>query len=168
MGDPVHEQQREAIVAFFDRALPWFELFAVETAASPQLVQDHFLRKVAQSDVIILVLQEELKPGVRKEYIRAKELGKRVLAFVHMGEKHDNLNEFIQRDVQQYTTTVEFASTRELITKIEAALLTDVARSYRDLYEENKLLRKQLEEGRRYASAARVDDRGGGEPDWLT
>lgn len=145
MKNKTYLEQRSAIISFFDR-MSLYELFAIESSASPDNVVDRYISEIKRSDIVILVLQEDLREGVVREVHSAIRTSKRIFAYIDSGEKTNELQEFIQNEVQSYATTVNFADTVNLIDKIERDLLEDLVSKYVELHKENLYLKKQLKE----------------------
>lgn len=145
MKNQIYIEQRSAIITFFDR-MPLYELFAIESSASPDNIMDRYISEIKKSDIVILILQEDLREGVVKEVHTAMRTNKRIFAYIHSGEKTKELEEFIRDEIQDYATTVSFENTVTLIDKIEKDLLEDLVSKYVDLYKENLYLKRKLQE----------------------
>ena len=142
MASKAFLERRSAIISFFDR-MPLYDYFAIEISASPDQVVDHYVKNVKWADLIILVLQSKLRPGVAKEFDTAKRNRKRIFAYIQIGKKSPDLKAFI-KEVQEIATTTEFSDTVNLIDKIEKDLLEDLVTKYVELYQENLSLRDEL------------------------
>jgi hypothetical protein len=152
MKDKKFLEQRNTIVSFLER-MPLYEIFAIENASSDQQIQSHYINEVKQSDIILLILQGDLREGVANEFYAARRNKRRVFAFVHSGRKNKALKDFIRDEVNTYVTSTEFVDNRDLIDKIETTLLEDLVKKYVMLHEENIELHKQLE---RYSTQQKV------------
>lgn len=141
------KDQRRAIKSFFER-MPLYELFIIEDSANPEEVQNRYTRKAKNwTDLVILVLQKDLRDGVVKEYGAAKRGNKRIFSYIHTGKKEDELEEFIVRVKEEAEATVtEFSDLGDLIDKIEKDLLEDLVEKYKSLYQQNLKLKRQLED----------------------
>jgi len=136
-------EQRNAIISFLER-MPLYDLFALENISSDQHIQQHYVSEVANADIILLILQSDLREGVINEFYAAKRNNKRIFTFVHTGRKKVELKNFIEREVNTYVTSTLFKDNRDLIDKIERTLLEDLVVKYVRLYEENLELYNQL------------------------
>jgi hypothetical protein len=144
MKDAKFLDQRNTIISFLER-MPLYELFAIENTSSDQQIQTHYVTEVINADIILLILQTELREGVANEFYAAKRNKKRVFAFVHKGRKNQELKDFISNEVNTYITSTEFSDNRDLIDKIERTILEDLVIKYVRLYQENIELYRQLE-----------------------
>ena len=137
-------EQRSALISFFER-IPLFSHFAIESSASPDNVVDRYLEKVKWADIVIVILQQDLRPGVVKEFYKAVENQKRVFAYVSSQSKSPDLETFIRDEVRSKVTTTDFSDTVQLIDKIEKDLLDDLLTKYVNLYEENISLKREID-----------------------
>jgi len=143
MNDAVFLEQRCAIKSFLDR-VPLYDCFIIETAASPTHVITRYETQVQRSDIIILILQTELRPGVVKEFNVAKNYNKRIFAYIHNGTKTSDLEDFIKDKIHPLSTSTTFSDTMQLIDKIEHDLLEDLVTQYVELYQRNQYLEELL------------------------
>ncbi len=135
--------QRNAIRILFDR-WPLFSLFRIEDWASPENVTERCLDQVKRSDIFLLVLQEERRELVAREFHVASDAKVRIFAYIHTGHKTPELQELIE-EVRQVCTYKKFSSTVELVDAIERDLLSNLVDTYKLLYEENKQLKETLQ-----------------------
>lgn len=132
-------EQRAAIIAFFDR-MPFYDLDAFENTAAPDPPRAHYLRMVSRADIVLVVLQGELREAVREEFLTAKMLRKPVFVFRHSQERRPELDRFIEEEVYPHCTAVDFSTTRELIDKIEESFLVHLLETYLDALKAGKSL----------------------------
>ncbi|MED2489852.1 DUF4062 domain-containing protein [Bacillus cereus] len=144
MKDERFRDQRNGIISFLER-MPLYDLFAIENLSSNQSIRARYIEEVKNADIIILILQSDLREGVIHEFYAATRSKRRIFAFIHTGRKTKELREFIDREVNTYVTSTQFKDNRDLIDKIEATLLEDLVVKYVRLYEENINLYNQLD-----------------------
>lgn len=135
--------QRSAITAFMER-MEMFDIFSLEETSSPTGIGEYYISEVQNSDLIILVLQEDLREGVVKEFQSAKRNKVRTFAYIHTGNKTEELGEFIRDEIQNLVTNGNFTTTKELIDKIERDLMEDVARTYKYSHKQIATLSQQF------------------------
>lgn len=138
-------QERGVIKTFLER-MPLYEPFLIESGASPDNVIEKYIEEVKRSDIIILVLKKELREGVRKEFVAAKDYKKRIFAYLHSQNANKELKDFFRNEVQKIGTTAFFNKTAELIDQIEKDLLDDLVSKYVQFYEENIILREKIKD----------------------
>jgi len=143
MANARYMEQRLSVRSFFERMKPLYHWYFIEEHASPNPVKKEYTEEVVNSDIVIVVLQSNLRAGVQKEYETAQRAGKRIFCFEHSGRKTQSLKNFIGK-VRLSITTTKFDDTRDLIDKIEHNLLSDLVKEYVRLYEENKRLREAV------------------------
>ncbi len=143
MANERYMEQRLAVRSFFERMEPLYHWYFIEDHASPNPVEREYTEEVVNSDLVIVVLQSNLRTGIKKEYEAAQRAGKRIFCFEHSGRKTQALKDFIG-SVRLSLGTTKFRDTRDLIDKIEHNLLSDMVKDYVRLYEENKKLREAL------------------------
>lgn len=131
MQNEKYKEQRDIIDNYFSR-MPLFDCFLIENNASPQDVKTNYRNEVKESDIIILILQNDLRQGVYDEYQTAIANKKRILAYIHSGQKKQKLKNFIKSDLQENVTTYTFSEISELIDKIEEGLFKDIIRIYKN------------------------------------
>ncbi|WP_142283134.1 hypothetical protein [Gottfriedia solisilvae] len=143
MKDDKFREQRNSIIAFLER-MPLYSLFAIENLSSDVHIQQRYVTEVKNTDLVLLILQTDLREGVANEFYAAKRNQKRIFTFIHEGKKSKQLKEFIDQEVNNYLTSTQFKDNRDLIDKIEATLLEDLVEKYVRLYEENLMLHGEL------------------------
>jgi hypothetical protein len=144
MKDDKFREQRNSIIAFLER-MPLYSLFAIENLSSDQQIQKRYVAEVKNTDIVLLILQNDLREGVANEFYAAKRNNKRIFAFTHSGRKSNELKSFIRDEVNSYITSTQFKDNRDLIDKIEATLLEDLVEKYVRVYEQNISLQSELE-----------------------
>lgn len=145
MADEQSLEQRKAVKAVIDR-IPLYCCFIVESHANPEKVIPYCLNKIDDSDLVLLVLQKELRYGVIKEFQYSVKHHKRIFTFAHASDKSDDLIIFIENDVYPICTVGAFTDIGNLIDQIERCLLDDLIERYRSMYAENRRLKKQIEQ----------------------
>jgi len=153
MFNDQHLYQRMAIRSFFER-MPFFELFAIEESASPADIEARYLSMVSRVDIVLLILQEEFREAVFKEYTAAQNSHKRIFAYINDIDRDSQLKSFVNDEVRQHCTTKQFFTVVDLIDSIEKDLIEDLLGKYIQLYEENRYLNDQLSLKKGSASAS--------------
>lgn len=145
MADEQSLEQRKAVKAIIDR-IPLYCCFIIESRANPEKIIPYCLRQIDNSDLVLLVLQKELRSGVVKEFQHSVKHHKRIFTFVHARDKSDDLIGFIENDVCPICTVGGFTDIANLIDQIERCLLDDLIERYRSMYAENGRLKKLIEQ----------------------
>lgn len=145
MADEQSLEQRKAVKAVIDR-IPLYCCFIVESRANPEKVMPYCLSKIDDSDLVLLVLQKELRTGVVNEFRYSVRHCKPMFAFAHASDKSDALMSFIRSVVYPTCTVGEFTDIANLIDQIERCLLDDLIERYRSMYTESMLLKRQIEQ----------------------
>jgi hypothetical protein len=102
-----------------------------DAAAGPYCAETTCVGYAGASDVLVLILAEEISPITRREYEAARRSGIPCLVFVKTNVEHDDeTREFIS-EIQQHSITGKFANLSELRTQITNALTVIVGRLYR-------------------------------------
>jgi hypothetical protein len=145
MANALFMVQRAAVVTLIER-MEMFEIFAIEDHSSPLSISEYYVKEVQESDVVIMILQGELREGVAKEFMAAKRNGIRIFAYIHSGPKTKELEDFIADELHGIVTTGYFTFTNELVDRIEKDLLEDIAKTYKSSRKTEANLRNQLEQ----------------------
>lgn len=125
---------RRALKAFLDR----FELYEceiIERVSDSDTISEECRKSVEYADIILLILETDLRPGVEDEFIYARQLGKEILPFYRPHGATEKLSSFV-RDVVRGSeggTVPPFSTYEELIDLIEENLLRDLTRTYRQI-----------------------------------
>ncbi|MHC4267761.1 MAG: hypothetical protein ACYSTS_04790 [Planctomycetota bacterium] len=78
------DKERDAIRLLFaaDALLREFsQLYAIEEHTSPQGIEKAFIEEVKESDVVILLLDKQLREAVKKEFQTAKIWGEAIYIY---------------------------------------------------------------------------------------
>lgn len=145
MATAEHMALREELRTFLEEN-SLLEVFAIEAVASGDTSDEIMLSRIEDwADVVLMLLQDDLRSGVEKELRLAKRFGKRLLILVQNGEKTAELEALIRKlrkpDMPFQGT---YEGIEDLKTLAKRSLLRDVAVEYRNSQRELHILRKQV------------------------
>ena len=100
-----------------------FILWEIEDHASPERVSDFFSSHVKDSDLLILLLGQTIRPAVRQEYAQALKSKIPVWAFVRSQAAPDDEMKSFVNVLHADVTTAKYAGLKDLCKKIEDSLL---------------------------------------------
>ncbi|MCX5889340.1 MAG: tetratricopeptide repeat protein [Deltaproteobacteria bacterium] len=140
------DRERDSIIILFqsDPTLKeFFTLYAFEEHASPQPIEKAFTGEVKISDILIMLLDKELREAVKKEFDSARNAKLKIFVYIrHRTDKRDEiLAEFISQDAYQFDCG-SFNGSIDLCEKIKDDILSDLSRNY---YQAIKQAKEQTE-----------------------
>ena len=122
------------------------DVYAMGTRASGDSSDEIMLGKIESwADVVLMILQQDLRPGVDKELNLAMRFGRRVVLLTHDGKRTpelSNLIENLRRDGRPFQC--DYSSFHELASLAKASLRHDIVDAYRNSQRELFLLRKGM------------------------
>jgi hypothetical protein len=126
---------RKALRAFLDR-FDLYECQIIERVSDTNGITDECRERVEYADIILLVLEGDLRPGVKDEYYFARQLGKEIFPFYRPAGANEELRSFVEYEVYPTAssgsaTCCSFSSYDELLDLIESNLLQHLTRDYR-------------------------------------
>lgn len=109
----------------------FFTLYAIEEHASPQPIERAFTDEVKSSDLLILLLDKELRDAVKQEFDSAKNANLKIFVYIrNRTDKRDvTLTEFISQEAYQFHCG-SFNGSINLCEKIKDDILSDLRRNY--------------------------------------
>ena len=128
------DAEREAIRVFFqaDPILKeFFRLYAIEEHASPRPMERAYIDEVKNSDLLILLLDKQLRAPVKREFYAARDAGLKVFIYIrHRTDERDtDLATFIGQDAYAFHCS-SFTQSPDLCPKIRGDLLADFTQNY--------------------------------------
>jgi tetratricopeptide (TPR) repeat protein len=128
------DRERDAIGVFFqaDPVLKeFFRLYAIEEHASPRLMERAYIDEVKSSDILILLLDKQLRAPVRREFYAARDAGLKVFVYIRhrTDERDEDLATFIGQDAYAFHCG-SFTQASDLYPKIKGDLLADLTQNY--------------------------------------
>ena len=145
MATDEHLQLRKRLCQAL-RKDPLLEVFAIETRASGYSSDEIMLGKIESwADVVLMILQQDLRPGVDRELNLAMRFGRRVVLLTHDGDKTPELSKLIEdlrREGKPFQR--DYSSFSELASLAKASLRHDIVDTYRNSQRELFLLRKHV------------------------
>ena len=125
---------------------PLLEVFAIENRASGDTSDEIMLRKIELwADVVLMILEEGLRPGVDRELNLAMRMGRRVVLLTPTGKRSTELAALIddlKRDGRPFQC--EYSNFGELAALARSSLKHDIVDTYRNSQRELFLLRKHV------------------------
>ena len=117
----------------------FFELYAIEEHASPQTIEKAFVEEVRQSDLLILLLDQQLRDAVEKEFFEASSSNTRIFVYIrNTGKRDEKLAEFIGQQAYRFHCG-SFYDPIDLCSKIRNDILSDLTRKYSEATNVEKL-----------------------------
>lgn len=108
----------------------FFELFAIEEHSSPQTIEKAFVEEVRQSDLLILLLDQQLRDAVEQEFLEARGSNTRIFVYIrNTGKRDERLAEFIGQQAYRFHCG-SFYNPMDLCSKIRNDILSDLSRKY--------------------------------------
>jgi tetratricopeptide (TPR) repeat protein len=117
----------------------FFELYAIEEHASPQPIEKAYIDEVRHSDLLVLLLDEQLRDAVEKEFLEASESNLRIFVYIrNTGKRDERLAEFIGQQAYRFHCG-SFNDPMDLCSKIRNDILSDLTRKYSEAIRVEKL-----------------------------
>lgn len=117
----------------------FFELYAIEEHASPQPIEKAYIEEVRHSDLLILLLDEQLRDAVEKEFLEASSSSLRIFVYIRStGKRDERLAEFIGQQAYRFHCG-SFNDPIDLCSKIRNDILSDLTRKYSETIRVEKL-----------------------------
>jgi tetratricopeptide (TPR) repeat protein len=108
----------------------FFELYTIEEHASPQPIEKAFIKEVSQSDLLILLLDQQLRDAVEKEFLEACNSNTRIFVYIrNTGKRDDRLAAFIGQQAYRFHCG-SFNNSVDLCSKIRNDILSDLTSQY--------------------------------------
>lgn len=108
----------------------FFELYAIEEHASPQPIEKAFVEEVRQSDLLILLLDQQLRDAVEQEFLEAGNSNSRILVYIRKtGKRDERLAQFIGQQAYRFHCGT-FHDPMDLCVKVRNDILSDLTRQY--------------------------------------
>jgi tetratricopeptide (TPR) repeat protein len=128
------DSERDGVRILFERdstLKEFFELYAIEAYASPQTIQEAYINEVKNSDLLILLLDKQLRDAVKKEFFEACNSNLKIFVYIrNRTDKRDvKLAEFISQEAYQFHCG-SFNGPIDLCSKIRKNILSDLMRKY--------------------------------------
>lgn len=127
--------ERSGLQLYFktDPTLQQFaDLYVIEEHASPHPIEKAYVEEVRDSQVLVLLLDKELRPAVQKEFHTAKENNVRPIVFIRerTDQRDAALANFISDEAYQFQCA-PFTSVNDLCEKVKDAIINDLLNTYR-------------------------------------
>lgn len=117
----------------------FFEIYAIEEHASPQPIQKAYTEEVRHSDLLILLLDEQLRDAVEKEFLEARNSNLRIFVYIRStGKRDERLAGFIGQQAYRFHCG-SFNDPIDLCSKIRNDVLSDLTRKYSQTIRVEKL-----------------------------
>lgn len=135
--------EREALIALFEQSalgmLCELTFIEGETGQGPQAIYTHKLR---DAHLVLLLLADELRPGVEDEILKAIVDKKPILVFEKTGVKpQEPLRKFKDSYLHEFTTVQSYSSLSDLLSKIRSAIIGLLTRSLATVISTDKFVR---------------------------
>jgi len=144
MATPEHRKLRDDLKKhLYEHDL--LNIYAIETLGSGFGPEDLMPQKVLWSDVVVMFLQDQLRPGVEAEYHLAMRNGRRLIMLKHAGARSPQLENFISLVEEEGRAYVGgYADIEDLKTVAQQSLRADVANVYREERRQPSALLSQI------------------------
>jgi len=145
MATHEHQKLRDNLKKYLDEH-DLLNVYAIETLGSGFGPEDLMPQKVLWSDVVLMFLQDQLRPGVEEEYHLARRAGKRLIMLTHTGAKSPQLQDFIDFVEKEGCVYVgSYTSIEDLEAAAQQSLRADVANVYRQARRQPSAVLRQVE-----------------------
>lgn len=117
----------------------FFELYAVEGHASPYSIQKTYVDEVRKSNLLILLLDRQLRTAVENEFSEARIANLKIFIYIrNRTDKRDaRLVEFIGQEAYQFHCG-SFNDPIDLCSKVKNDILSDLIRQYSETIKDEK------------------------------
>ena len=116
----------------------FFEIYAIEEHASPQPIEKAYIDEVRHSDLLILLLDKQLRDAVEKEFLEARTANLKIFVYIrNTGKRDERLAEFIGQQAYQFHCG-SFNDPMDLCSKIRNDILSDLTRKYSEMIKVKK------------------------------
>jgi len=135
--------EREAIIALFDQSALTLLCDLVyiegESGQKPDAIYTH---KLSDAHLVLLLLADELRPGVQDEILKAIAYKKPILVFEKTGVgPQEPLRKFRESYLHEFTTVQSYSSFSDLLSKIRSAIIGLLTRSLATAISTDKFIR---------------------------
>lgn len=139
-------RERDSIIILFQTEptlKELFTLYAIEEHASPKTIEQAFTEKVRNSDLLILLLDKQLRNAVKLEFDSAKKANLKILVYIRnrTDKRDEDLAEFISQDAYQFHCG-SFNGSKDLCDKIKNDIISDLTNNY---YQAIKELKQEID-----------------------
>jgi hypothetical protein len=144
MATPEHQKLRDDLKEYLDKH-DLLNVYAIETLGSGFGPEDLMPQKILWSDVVLMFLEDGLRPGVVDEYYLAQRNGRRLIMLKHLGARSQELQDFIDRVEEEGCVFVgKYRSIEDLKAVAQQSLRADVANVYREARREPSAVLSQV------------------------
>ena len=127
------DSERDGIRILFENdpvLREFFELYTIEEHASPQPIEKAFIKEVRQSDLLLLLLDKQLRDAVEKEFLEACDSNTKIFVYIrNTGKRDDSLATFIGQQAYRFHCG-SFNHPMDLCRKIRNDILSDLMSQY--------------------------------------
>lgn len=128
------DSERDGVRILFQTDLilkEFFELYAIEGHASPQPIQDAYVNEVKNSDLVILLLDKQLRDAVEREFQEARKANLKIFVYIRKrtNKRDENLAKFIGQEAYQFHCG-SFNGPVDLCSQIREDISSDLMRKY--------------------------------------
>lgn len=145
MATPEHCALRQELKSYLLDEDKLLDVYAIETLASGYGPDELMPHKVLWADVVLMLLQDDLRQGVEYEYDLARRNGKRLIVLVHSGTKSNELQDFIASVKKEgHVYLGNYSGLDDLRPLARRSLRADVVDVYREVQRQLFVLRSQV------------------------
>ncbi len=144
MATPEHRKLRKDLKRYLDGD-KLLDVYAIETLGSGSGPEDLMRQKVLWSDVVLMFLEDQLRPGVVNEYHLAQRNGRRLIILKHTGTRSLELQDFIDLVEKEGCAYLgSYTSIEDLEAAAQQSLRADVVDVYREARRQPSALHSQV------------------------
>ncbi len=111
----------------------FFSLYVIEEHASPNTIEQAFTSKVSKSDILVILLDKQLREAVKTEFDVADKANLRVFTYIkdRTDSRDEDMSEFISQSAYKYHCG-SFRGAVDLCEKIREDIISDL----KDIYQQ--------------------------------
>jgi hypothetical protein len=144
MATHEHRKLRDDLKKYLDEH-DLLNVYAIETLGSGFGPEDLMCQKVLWSDVVLMFLEDQLRPGVVNEYHLAQRNSRRLIMLKHTGRKSPELQDFIDLVEKEGCAYLgSYTSIEDLKVAAQQSLRADVVDVYREARRQPSALHSQV------------------------
>jgi len=130
MNSPHMMDVRKAIKSYFDRS-EFYQLVCIDNTAGVVSPRGKYSSEIANSDAIIMILNEDYREAVRDEFELSQAYEKPLYVFIKDGQLDEKQQDFKCIISKNPITYMNYHNVDDLINCIESTLCTDMLLNYK-------------------------------------
>lgn len=127
------DEERAVLKSVFPKSKlnNFYKLYSIDEHASAKSIQQTYVEEVRESEILILILDKEIREAVYEEFNTAEKSSSKIFCYIKNTEgRTQDLEEFISEKAYKYHCG-NFYSSQDLSGKVENDLIDDLIKTYK-------------------------------------